>query len=68
MKDSNEAKAPMAEQAEDKKAERKMGPRRKQDDTLVRDLRELYSPVLEEPVPQEFLEILRRKRTVPSKT
>jgi hypothetical protein len=61
MKSNSEAKAPMAEQPEDKKAADK-GHRRKKDDGLVKDLRELYSPVLDEPVPQEFLEILRRKR------
>jgi hypothetical protein len=67
MKSNSEAKAPMAEQPEDKKPEKKMDLRRKQDDGLVRDLRELYSPVLEEPIPQEFLEILRRKRSAPKK-
>jgi len=42
--------------------------KRKRDDGLVRDLRELYKPVLDEPVPQEFLEILRRKRADKPKT
>ncbi len=36
--------------------------KRVQDKTLVRNLRELYRPVLEEPVPDQFLEILRRRK------
>jgi hypothetical protein len=47
----------MAEQP-DKKTDN----RKKRDDTLVKDLRELYKPVLDEAIPDEFLAILRRKR------
>ena len=36
--------------------------KRTKDKALVQNLRELYRPVLDEPVPQEFLEILRRKK------
>ncbi len=36
--------------------------KRAKDETLVQNLRELYKPVLDEPVPDEFLAILRRKR------
>lgn len=60
MTNSSEAKATMAEQPEDKKPDKKH--RRQQDDSLVRDLRELYSSVLEEPIPQDILEIVRRKK------
>lgn len=35
------------------------------DDDLVRNLRELYDPMLEEPVPDEFVEILKRGRRPP---
>lgn len=63
MSNSNEAKAPMAEQP-DKKADN----RRKRDDGLVRDLQELYKPVLDEPIPDEFIAILRRKRPETSKS
>lgn len=58
MKSNSEAKAPMAEQPEKKPDDR----RKRGDDSLVRDLRELYKPVLEEPIPDEFIAILRRKR------
>jgi hypothetical protein len=63
MKSNNEAKAPVAEQPE-----KKPGDRRKRDDSLVSDLRELYKPVLDEPIPNEFIEILRRKRSETSKS
>ena len=63
MKSNSEAKAPMAEQPD-----KKPDDRRKRDDTLVRDLRELYKPVLEEPIPDEFIAILRRKRPESPKT
>lgn len=36
--------------------------KRVQDKALVKNLRELYRPVLDEPVPDQFLEILRRKK------
>jgi len=45
--------------------EKKPQDKRKKDETLVSDLRELYKPVLDEPIPQEFLEIIRRKRPEP---
>lgn len=65
MTNSSEAKAPMAEQPD--KKDKKTDHKRKKDETLVRDLRELYKPVLDEPIPDEFLAILRRKRPEPQK-
>ena len=63
MTSNSEAKAPMAEQPEKKTDGQKM-----RDDTLVKDLRELYKPVLDEAIPDEFLAILRRKRPETPKT
>ncbi len=36
--------------------------KRVQDKAIVRNLRELYRPVLDEPVPDQFLAILRRRK------
>lgn len=63
-RDSDDARQELRKKNSVMSEERNSGgsTKRTKDKALVQNLRELYRPVLDEPVPQEFLEILRRKK------